>query len=274
VKALRLKDKVALVTGATQGIGVGIVERLAEEGARVAFTGRRQEQGEQVERKLREKGLEVTFIQSDVSIEEQVKAAIEQTVARYGGLNVLVNNAAATDIAGAGKSDSHVDELETWVWDQTFRVAAYGTMWMTKYSIPHMRRAGGGSIINITASSSVRAITGRPSYQSSKGAVNNLTRHVAIDYGSEHIRCNAVIVGFINTGEEVMRKLLSNDEFRSEVHKIIPAGRLGVSRDIANAVLFYASDESDFVTGTLLPVDGGMGSRLPTPDTSRKALLD
>jgi 3-oxoacyl-[acyl-carrier protein] reductase len=271
---LKLKDKVALVTGATQGIGVAIVERLAEDGARVVFTGRREDKGREVERILREKGHEVTFVQSDVSIEEQVKDAVEQTVARYGGLNVLVNNAAATDIAGAGKEDSHVDELDTRIWDQTFRVAAYGTMWMCKYSIPHMRRAGGGSIINITASSSIRAISGRPSYQSSKGAVNNLTRHIAIDYGAEHIRCNAVIVGFINTGEEVMRKLLANEAFREEVYKIIPAGRLGVSRDIANAVLFFASDDSDFVNGTLLAVDGGMGSRLPTPDTSSKKLLD
>lgn len=270
---MRLKDKVALVTGATQGIGVGIVERLAEEGARVAFTGRRQELGSEVERKLRDKGHEVAFVQSDVSDEEQVKSAVEQTVARYGGLNVLVNNAAATDIAGAGKEDSHVDALDTKIWEQTFRVAASGTMWMAKYSIPHMRRAGGGSIINITASSSIRAITGRPSYQSSKGAVNALTRQIAIDYGPEHIRCNAVIVGFIDTGEAVMRKLLANDAFRAEVNKIIPAGRLGASRDIANAVLFYASDEADFVTGTLLAVDGGMGSRLGTPDTSSKALL-
>jgi meso-butanediol dehydrogenase / (S,S)-butanediol dehydrogenase / diacetyl reductase len=270
---VRLEGKVALVTGATQGIGVSIVERLAEEGAKVTFTGRRREKGTAVEDKLRGKGLEVAYIPGDVSVEDEVKAAVEATAARYGGLNILVNNAAATDIAGAGREDSHVDILDTKIWDQTFRVAATGSMWMTKYSIPHMRRAGGGSVVNITASSSIRAITGRPSYQSSKGAVNALTRQVALDYAPENIRCNAVIVGFIDTGEEIMRKLLANPVFSAEIRRTIPAGRLGDPRDIANAVLFYASDEASFVTGTMLSVDGGMANRLGIPDTSNKALI-
>nr|WP_286711092.1 SDR family oxidoreductase [Sphingomonas sp. 67-41] len=215
----------------------------------------------------------VTFIVSDVSIEDDVRAAIETTVATYGRLDILVNNAAATDIAGAGKRDTHVAELETEVWDQTFRVAAYGTFWMSKYAIPHMRAAGGGSIVNITAASSTRAITGRPSYQASKGAVNALTRQLAIDYAPESIRCNAVVVGFINTGEAGMRKLLANEGFIKEVRRTIPTPRLGDPRDIANAVLFFASDESSYVTGTMLPVDGGLTARLGVPDTSNVAVL-
>ncbi len=271
---MRLNGKVALVTGATQGIGAVIVERLAEEGAKVAFTGRRRDVGEGVAEQLRAKGHDVTFVVGDVSIEEDVKAAVEATVSRYGALHILVNNAAATDIAGAGRQDSHVEELDTRVWDQTFRVAAYGTMWMSKYSIPHLRKAGGGSIINITAASSTRAITGRPSYQASKGAVNALTRQVALDYAPDGIRCNAVVVGFINTGEAGMRRLLANEDFNAEIRRTIPAGRLGDPRDIANAVLYFASEESGFVTGTMLPVDGGMTSRLGIPDTSSKALMD
>jgi len=267
---MRLAGKTALVTGATHGIGMTIVERLAEEGAKVAFTGRREELGAAVQANLQGKGHEVTFIRSDVSIEEQVKAAVNGTVARYGALDVLVNNAAATDVAGAGSNDSHVDELDTAVWEQTFRVAAFGTMWMAKYAIPHMRAAGGGSIVNISAASSTRAITGRPSYQSSKGAVNALTRQIALDYGPDKIRCNAVIVGFINTGMGGIRRLLANESFNAEIRKAIPIGRLGDPRDIGNAVLFFASEESSFVTGTMLPVDGGMTNRLGIPDTSNK----
>lgn len=270
---MRLKGKVALVTGATQGIGTTIVERLAEEGARVAFTGRRAEVGAGVEAALRAKGHDVTFIQGDVSIEDQVKAAVDRTAQACGGLDILVNNAAATDIAGAGREDSHVADLDTKIWEQTFRVAATGTFWMTKYAIPHMRKAGSGSIINITAASSTRAITGRPSYQSSKGAVNALTRQVAIDYAPEGIRCNAVVVGFINTGEEGMKRLLANDAFNAEIRRVIPIPRLGDPRDIANAVLYLASDEAAYVTGIMLPVDGGMTNRLGIPDTSSKSVL-
>lgn len=271
---MRLKDKVALVTGATQGIGSHIVQRLAEEGAAVVFTGRNEVKGAKVQEQHRASGLDVTFVQSDVSIEEQVKEAIETTVRLYGRLDILVNNAAATDIAGSGREDTHVHELSTEIWEQTFKVAAFGTFWMCKYAIPHMRKAGGGSIINITAASSTRAITGRPSYQASKGAVNSLTRQVAVDYAPDGIRCNAVIVGFINTGEPTMQKLVKNENFISAIRKAIPMPRLGDPKDIANAVLFYASDESAYVTGTMLPVDGGMTGRLGIPDTSSKDVLN
>lgn len=270
---MRLAGKVALVTGASQGIGMHIVRRLAEEGAAVAFTGRTATKGAEVESDYRARGLKVTFIQSDVSIEEQVQRAVDETVSTFGRLDILVNNAAATDIAGAGKEDSHVAELPTAVWEQTFKVAAYGTFWMIKYSLPHMRKAGGGSIVNITAASSTRAITGRPAYQSSKGAVNSLTRQVAIDYAPENIRCNAVVVGFINTGEEGMQRLLQNEAFNAEIRRTIPTPRLGDPQDIANAVLFFASDEAAYVTGTMLPVDGGLTSRLGVPDTSSKSVV-
>lgn len=270
---MRLAEKVALVTGGTQGIGTHIVRRLAEEGASVVFTGRSRDKGEAVARSLHNDGLTVSYIQSDVSVEEQVQSAIEQTAKRYGSLSIVVNNAAATDIAGAGKADSHVADLPTEVWEQTFRVAAHGTFWTSKYAIPHMRKAGGGSIVNITAASSTRAITGRPSYQASKGAVNALTRQIAIDYAPENIRCNAVVVGFINTGEQGMRMLLANDDFVREVRRTIPTPRLGDPRDIANAVLFLSSDEAAYVTGTMLPVDGGLTARLGVPDTSNIDVL-
>jgi 3-oxoacyl-[acyl-carrier protein] reductase len=271
---MKLEGKTALVTGATQGIGMHIVQRLAEEGASVAFTGRSNDKGLEVQERFRGQGLNATYIRSDVSIEEQVREAVETTVKTFGGLDILVNNAAATDIAGSGRQDSHVDELPTEIWDQTFKVAAYGTFWTSKYSIPHMRKAGGGSIVNITAASSTRAITGRPSYQASKGAVNALTRQLAIDYAPEAIRCNAVVVGFINTGEQGMRMLLKNENFISQIRKTIPTPRLGDPRDIANAVLFFASDESVYVTGTMLPVDGGLTARLGIPDTSSKDVLN
>jgi meso-butanediol dehydrogenase / (S,S)-butanediol dehydrogenase / diacetyl reductase len=270
---MRLNNKVAIVTGATQGIGVHIVQRLAEEGASVGFTGRTAEKGQAIQQRFRSLGLNVMFIQSDVSVEAQVQSAIAAVVEAYGHLDIVVNNAAATDIAGAGKADTHVADLATEVWEQTFKVAATGTFWMSKYAIPHLRNAGGGSIINITAASSTRAITGRPSYQASKGAVNALTRQIAIDYAPELIRCNAVVVGFINTGEAEMQKLLNNESFISEIRRTIPTPRLGDPRDIANAVLYFASDESAYVTGTMLPVDGGLTARLGIPDTSNIDVL-
>jgi NAD(P)-dependent dehydrogenase (short-subunit alcohol dehydrogenase family) len=258
---MRLPGKVALVTGGTAGIGVGIVEMFAREGASVAFTGRTESTGTALEKSLRERDASATYIQADSKSEADVAAAAAAAVEAYGPVTVLVNNAAATDVTISG-ADNHVDEITSEDWDYTVHTALYGTLWACKYSIPHMRAAG-GAIVNISASSSVRAIRSRPAYQASKGAINALTRQMAVDYGTENIRSNAIIVGFINTGGETVRKLLADEQYMQVIRGMIVLPQLGEPADIAAAAVYLASDESKYVTGTLLTVDGGATSHQP-----------
>ena len=264
----RLQGKVALVSGATYGIGTTIAERLAEEGASVVFTGRSKDKGEAMQQRLRDLGHKVLFAHGSVGVETDVQAAIALAVTTYGSLTTVVNNAAATDSTGPGRPDTHVEEITTAAFETVMLTGVYGVLWTSKYAIPHLRAAGGGAIINISAASSIRAIDGRPAYQASKGAVNSLTRQMAVDYGLDGIRSNAIIVGFTPTGGEIMDKMVKNEVFISAVRKAIPSPRLGSPRDIANGVLFLASDEASYINGVLLPIDGGLTCKLGIPDTS------
>jgi NAD(P)-dependent dehydrogenase (short-subunit alcohol dehydrogenase family) len=148
------------------------------------------------------------------------------------------------------------------------RTGVFGLLWTSKYAIPHLKAAGGGAIINISAASSIRAIDGRSAYQASKGAVNALTRQLAVDYGLFGIRSNAIVVGFTPTGGEVITKMVENEAFISAVKRAIPSPRLGSPLDIANGCVYLASDEAEYVNGVLLPIDGGLTCKLGIPDTS------
>lgn len=270
---MRLEGKVALVTGGTYGIGAGIVERLAEEGCAVVFTGRTRDNGEALEKRLSGEGARVLFVQGSVAEEQDVKVAVQAAVERFGSLTTLVNNAAATDTTGPGRPDTRVTEISNEAFEKVMRTGVNAVLWTCKYSIPHMLAAGGGSIINISAASSIRAIDGRPAYQASKGAVNALTRQVAVDYGVSGIRSNAIIVGFTPTGGEIITKMVKNEQFISAVRRAIPSPRLGRPRDIANGVVYLASDDAEYVNGVLLPIDGGMTCKLGIPDTSVLAAI-
>jgi meso-butanediol dehydrogenase / (S,S)-butanediol dehydrogenase / diacetyl reductase len=265
---MRLRGKVALVTGATYGIGTTIAERLAEEGASVVFTGRSADKGEALQEQFRSQGLSATFVQGDVAEEADVKRAITTAIDTYGSITTVVNNAAATDVTKPGGGDSHVTEIENEAFDRVIRVGINSVLWTSKHAIPHMQAAGGGAIINISAASSIRSIEGRPAYQASKGAVNSLTRQIAVDYGPTGIRCNAIIVGFTPTGGEIMAKMVANEAFIASVKRCIPSPRLGHPRDIANGCVYLASDEAEYVNGVLLPIDGGFTCKLAIPDTS------
>jgi meso-butanediol dehydrogenase/(S,S)-butanediol dehydrogenase/diacetyl reductase len=253
---MRLSEKVALVTGGTAGIGANIVETMANEGAAVGFTGRNADRGKKLEVELVGKGLNVRFIQADSGVQAEVASAVQQTVDAFGSLTVLVNNAAATEMSVSG-ADNHVDEIENADWDEIVRAALYGTLWASKYAIPHMRAAGKGSIINISASSSKRSSRGRPAYQASKGAINSLTRQMAADYGAEGIRSNAIIVGFINSGGPVISKLIADEEYFGVIKSMLVLPYIGEPSDISYASVYLASDEAKYVTGTELTVDGG-----------------
>jgi NAD(P)-dependent dehydrogenase (short-subunit alcohol dehydrogenase family) len=265
---MRLQGKVALVTGATYGIGTTIVERLAEEGASVVFTGRSGDKGSALQDEFRARGLTVSFCQGSAADEADVARAVATTVAAYGTITTVVNNAAATDVTRPGGGDSHVIDIENDAFDAVLRVGVYGVLWSSKYALPHMTAAGSGAIINISAASSIRAIEGRPAYQASKGAVNALTRQMAVDYGPLGIRSNAIVVGFTPTGGEVITKMVQNESFISAVKQAIPSNRLGHPRDIANGCVYLASDEGEYVNGVLLPIDGGFTCKLLIPDTS------
>ncbi len=265
---MRLDGKVALVTGATYGIGTTILERLAEEAAAVVFTGRSADKGRALEAQLRAQGRSVKFAHGSVAEERDVEAAVASAVDEFGKLTTVVNNAAATDLTGPGRPDNHVDEIDNDTFEQVLRTGVFGLLWTSKYAIPHMKAAGGGAIINISAASSIRAIDGRPAYQASKGAVNALTRQLAVDYGLFGIRSNAIVVGFTPTGGEVITKMVENEAFIGAVKRAIPSPRLGSPLDIANGCVYLASDEAEYVNGVLLPIDGGLTCKLGIPDTS------
>lgn len=269
-----LKNNVALVTGGSRGIGRGIVRRLCEEGAQVVFTGRNPDTGRALERECVADGLAAKFVVADSANDADTKAAVELAISTFGGLNTLVHNAAATDMTGAGKPDTHVTEIDENTIDGIFGTAVKGAFSSAKYAIRHMRDHGGGAIINISASSSILAMKGRPAYQASKGAINVLTRQMAIDYGHANIRCNAIIVGFINTGSESMERMIKSDGFKKGIGRQIVLERPGSPRDIANGVVYLASEMGSYVTGILLPIDGGYTSHLNVGDMASAATFD
>ena len=251
----RLEGKVALVTGGTRGIGRGIVEMLAAEGAGVAFTGRSEENGRAVEAAVADAGGQALFVRADNGVEDEVAGAVRTTVERYGMLTTLINNAISDDV-GSGK-DSHIDEIDNETFENILRIALMGTVWACKYAVPAMRAAGNGSIINISASSSKSALPERPAYHASKGAINAMTRQLAVDYGKEDIRVNAIVVGFIYTGSPAMKAILEDPVRRAAFERNIMVPRFGEPADIAAGVVYLASDEAKYVTGTELTIDGG-----------------
>jgi len=270
---VRLAGKVALVTGGTRGIGRGTVEMFAREGAAVGFTGRSEDTGLAVERAVHDAGGRAMFIKADNGFEEQIAGAVETTVGGFGELTTLVNNAISNDDVGSGR-DSHVDVMDNETFDNIIKVALKGAFWGSKYAIPHMRRAGSGSIINISASSSKRALPHRPAYQSSKGAINALTRQMAADYGKENIRANAIIVGFIVNGSAEMDAMLANPHYRSAFEKNVLTPQLGEPSDIAAGATYLASDEAKYVTGTQLTIDGGAVCHQSLPELDFEALKE
>jgi meso-butanediol dehydrogenase/(S,S)-butanediol dehydrogenase/diacetyl reductase len=269
---MRLAGKVAIVTGATKGIGRGVVEMLASEGAAVSFTGRSQDLGRELEERVTAAGGEALYVPADSGVEADVARAVAATVERFGKLTSLVNNAVASD-EGQGNNDTHVDEMDDRVFEHILRVALMGTVWATRYAVPAMREAGSGSIVNISASSSKAALPHRPAYQASKGAINSLTRQLATDYGKDDIRANTIIVGFVFTGSETMTAILDNPEYRAAFTSNIMVPRFGEPSDIAHGVVYLLSDESKYVTGSELTIDGGALCHQALPQLDFAALL-
>jgi NAD(P)-dependent dehydrogenase (short-subunit alcohol dehydrogenase family) len=249
----RLAGKAAIVTGAGVGIGRASARRLAAEGARVAVVDVDAAGAEAVAEEIRAAGGEAFAHVTDVSEEAQVEAMVAAAVERWGRIDVLHNNAADTRTAQA-KEGVELAELSVEAWNRAFDVNARGVMLGCKHAIPHMLERG-GSIVHTSSVVSVAPHGVHAAYASSKGAVNSLTRSVATTYGPRGIRCNAIMPGFIVT-ESTQR--LRDDAFREEVVGLTPLRRLGAPEDIAALVAFLAADESSFITGQVIAVDGGM----------------
>jgi NAD(P)-dependent dehydrogenase (short-subunit alcohol dehydrogenase family) len=266
----RLDGKVAIVTGSTRGIGRATAIRFAQEGAKVVVTGRTDDDGREVEREIRDAGGEATFVRTDLAQEGDVVAMVGAAVERYGTLTTLVNNAAPTELMGPGRSDRRVTELENDAWDAIMLVALKAVVWACKYAIPEMAKAGGATIVNISSAASMLGTPGLDAYTAAKGALNTLTRSMAVEYAADGIRSNCIVAGMVLTSEGAFT--LMEDPVIGGATRAMHLTRLGLPEDIANAALFLASDESAFITGAVIPVDGGVTARMPVPDISAAAI--
>jgi 3-oxoacyl-[acyl-carrier protein] reductase len=243
-----LEGKVALVTGASKGIGRAIAEKLVEMGAEVAFTYLSSvEKGQALEQELTANGGKAKGFRSDASDTAQAEKLIEEVVAAFGKIDILVNNAGIT-------RDGLLMRMTEDQWDAVINTNLKSVFNLTKGATKHMMRAKSGSIINITSVVGIKGNAGQANYSASKAGIIGFTKSVALELGSRNIRCNAVAPGFIETEMtgELDQKVV--DEWR----KAIPLKRGGTPEDVANAVAFLASDQSSYISGQVLQVDGGM----------------
>ncbi|MFP4140973.1 MAG: SDR family NAD(P)-dependent oxidoreductase [Planctomycetota bacterium] len=250
----RLQDKVALVTGGARGIGTAQCKRMAEEGARVAVTDVLDDEGTPVAEEIRNNGGEAKYWHLDVSDEDNVKDVIADVVDTWGKLDVLVNNAG---IAGV---DKPTDEVTLDEWEKVQAINVRGVFLCTKHAIPAMRDAGCGSIINLSSIYGIIGAPDVPPYHASKGAVREMSKVDALLYADDKIRVNSVHPGFVWTPlveDLAERKDMSVDEFVETTAAKHPLGRMGEPDDIAWGVVYLASDEARWLTGSELVIDGG-----------------
>ena len=246
---MRLENKVALISGGARGMGAAEARLFASEGAKVVIGDVLDEEGRQTEAEINQTGGECLFVRLDVTSENNWQQIVATTVARFGKLDILVNN------AGVGGLPGTVEETTTEIWDRVMDINAKGVFLGTKTVIPEMRKAGGGSIINISSIYGLVGSGGSTSYPASKGAVRLLTKSTAIQYAGEGIRANSVHPGFITTP---MTEAIGVDPGRNQrILTSTPLGRWGEPQEVAYGVLFLASDESSFMTGSELVIDGG-----------------
>jgi cyclopentanol dehydrogenase len=243
----RLTGKVALISGGARGQGEAEARLFVKEGAKVVLGDILVDPGQKVAADIVKQGGQATFVKLDVTQEADWQRAVDTTVQAYGKLNILVNNAGIFRTEG-------VEATSMELWNQVIAVNQTGTWLGMKYAVPAMRRAGGGSIVNISSGAGIIGTGMAAAYHGTKGAVRILTKTAAIEYAKDNIRINSVHPGVVDT--EMVRGLLAQEGMHALV-QAHPLGRVGTSDDIAYGVLYLASDESSFVTGSELIIDGG-----------------
>ena len=246
----RLEGKVCFLTGATGGIGEVAARLFAEEGASVALAGRREDKGEQIAAEIRAKGGDAKFVRTDVTEPDSVEKAIAATVAAFGKLDIIYNNA-----GGSSSKDGPVTTTPNEVFWDTIKLDLFGTWLCCKYGIPELIKAGGGSVVNTSSIMGAMGVVNRDAYTCSKGGIIALTRSMAVEYAASNIRVNCLIPGAVAT-ERVLGFFAREPHLEAQKRAYL----LGLSEpiDVANAALYLASDESRRTTGQTLGVDSGI----------------
>lgn len=249
----RVDGKVAIVTGGSHGIGRATCEILAKEGAKVAVTDITDDEGKSLARDIQEQGGTAEYWHLDVSKESNVQSVFDQVRQKWGTIDVLVNNAG---ISGADKPTHELEETE---WTTLMSINVNGVFYCTKYAVKAMLEAGGGSIINLSSIYGIISAPDIPAYHASKGAVRSMSKTDALLYAKDNIRVNSVHPGFIWTPlvEQYLSEQGDVEEGRQALDQLHPIGHIGQPEDIAYGILFLASDESKFMTGSELVIDGG-----------------
>jgi NAD(P)-dependent dehydrogenase (short-subunit alcohol dehydrogenase family) len=249
---MRLRGKVAVVTGSAVGIGRAIAERFTREGASVVLTDIDGSAGEAAAEAIRSVGGECFFARGDVSQESDVGHVVDQALERYSRIDILCNNAAIL----LSRQEARAHELSRETWDRTMAVNLTGYWLCSKYVIPAMLKQHSGSIIHVASPTGLLGFTNLTAYSTSKGGVFALMRAMAADYGPDGIRVNAIVPGTIDTPMNAVT--LSTEEARARFAALSPLGRLGSADDLAGIALFLASDDSTYCTGGVFTVDGGL----------------
>lgn len=266
---MRLQGKTAIVTGAGSGIGRGIAEVFAEEGAQVVLAERREEAGEQVAQAIRDAGGAARFVRCDVSVEADVRAMVDETLRAYGRVDVLVNNAGVNFV-------KPFEETTVEDWDRVLGVDLRGVFLCTRACIGPFLRQGGGSVVNIASVHSLAGMPGAAPYDAAKCGVVGLTRALAVEYASRGIRFNCLSPGLIDT--QIWRDALAvvEDPEACLAHwrSNIPAGRIGTPREMGRVAVFLASDDASYITGANLCADGGLTALLVSMEGYRSRPLE
>jgi len=279
----RLQGRTALVTGSTRGLGEHIAKGLAREGVRVAVTGRTAHDGERVVSEIRQMGGVAEFVRLDIANEQSVADAVAATARNLGGLDILVNNAAASEfITGAStdggqtagvKQDGRIEYLSTEAINSILVPGILGLMWIIREAMPELRKSGRGAIVNISSIASVLGAPDLDAYTATKGAMNALTRSTAVN-GAPEVRCNTVIAGPFAT--DGLAPFLAVPALRDALLETVLTNEIGDPTNIADPVIFLASDEARYITGECLRVDGGLSIKMAVPkfDTALLSATD
>jgi NAD(P)-dependent dehydrogenase (short-subunit alcohol dehydrogenase family) len=261
----RLTGKVAVITGAASGIGRATAIRFAGEGAAIVIADLNAEGGEAAVRDCKENGGRAVFQKTDVSAEAAVKAAIDRAVKEFGGLDVIYNN------AGLGGAVGPLEQITVEDWDKTFAILTRGVFLGIKHAVPEMRKRGGGSIISTASIAGIRGFNGLHAYCAAKAGVVNLTRSASLEFAKDKIRVNCICPGGINTPIIHRNMPGVKEAVEGWMAKGQPIQRAGHPEDIANMALFLASDDSEWVTGQAMVVDGGLtvGAGYVNPDQTQ-----